>query len=278
MSTSTLSGGYRSGLAATFRTDKWWVEPLWTGLGFIAFVIYSNWAAFQGDHYFFGGYLSPFYSPLLFIDSSRIGAAPLELSWFGEWPNWLRAIWPPFMPSSPAFLILAGPLSFRLTCYYYRKFYYRAYFMTPPACAVGAMPQKRYRGETFLLLFQNLHRYALYVAILFIVFLAHDAYLAFWRDGKFGIGVGTLVLLINPILLGAYTFGCHSFRHLIGGQLNCFTCDNASRTRHGAWQRVSWLNQRHMLFAWLSLVWVGLADLYVRLVSMGVIHDYSTWG
>lgn len=278
MSTSTLSGGYRSGLAATFRTDKWWVEPLWTGLGFLAFVIYSNWAAFQGDHYFYGGYLSPFYSPVLFTDSSRIGAAPLELSWFGEWPNWLRAIWPPFMPSSPAFLILAGPLSFRLTCYYYRKFYYRAYFMTPPACAVGAVPQKRYRGETFLLLFQNLHRYALYVAILFIVFLAHDAYLAFWRDGQFGFGVGTLVLLINPILLGAYTFGCHSFRHLIGGQLNCFTCDNASRARHGAWRRVSWLNQRHMLFAWLSLVWVGLADLYVRLVSMGVIHDWSTWG
>lgn len=278
MSTSTLSGGYRSGLAATFRTDKWWVEPLWTGLGFLAFVIYSNWAAFQGDHYFYGGYLSPFYSPVLFTDSSRIGAAPLALAWFGEWPNWLRAIWPPFMPSSPAFLILAGPLSFRLTCYYYRKFYYRAYFMTPPACAVGAVPQKRYRGETFLLLFQNLHRYALYVAILFIVFLTHDAYLAFWRDGQFGVGVGTLVLLINPILLGAYTFGCHSFRHLIGGQLNCFTCDNASRTRHGAWQRVSWLNQRHMLFAWLSLVWVGLADLYVRLVSMGVIHDWSTWG
>ena len=278
MSTSTLSGGYRSGLAATLRTDKWWFEPLWTGVGFLAFVIYSNWAAFQGDHYFYGGYISPFYSPLLFTDPSVPGAAPLEHAWFGVWPDWLRAIWPPFMPTSPAFLILAGPLSFRLTCYYYRKFYYRAYFMTPPACAVGAMPQKRYRGETFLLLFQNLHRYALYVAILFIVFLLHDAYLAFWRDGKFGIGVGTLVLLINPILLAAYTFGCHSFRHLVGGQLNCFTCDSATRTRHGMWQRVSWLNGRHMLFAWLSLVWVGFADFYVRMVSMGKIHDWSTWG
>jgi hypothetical protein len=28
-----------------------------------------------------------------------------------------------------------------------------------------------------------------------------------------------------------------------------------------------------MLYAWISLVWVALTDLYVRLVSMGVIHD-----
>jgi len=278
MSTSTLSGGYRTGLAATQRTDRWWVEPLLTGLGFLTFVVYSTWAAFQGEHYAYGGYLSPFYSPVLFVDPSAAGAAPLEHAWFGVWPDWLRAIWPPFVPASPALLILAGPLSFRLTCYYYRKFYYRAYFLTPPACAVGAAPQKRYRGETALLLFQNLHRYALYIAIAYIVILSYDAYLAFWRDGRFGIGVGTLVLLINPILLGAYTFGCHSFRHLIGGQLNCFTCDQVSQVRHGLWRRVSWLNGRHMLWAWVSLVWVGFADVYVRLVSMGVLHDWSTWG
>jgi hypothetical protein len=278
MPTSTLSGGYRSGLAATFRTDRWWVEPLWTGVGFLCFVIYANWAAFQGDHYFYGGYLSPMYSPLLFTDPTRVGAAPLEHAWFGAWPHWLQSIWPPFLPTSPAWLILAGPLSFRLTCYYYRKFYYRAYFMTPPACAVGARPQKNYRGETALFLFQNLHRYALYIAIAYIFVLSYDACLAFWRDGRFGIGVGTLVLVINPILLATYTFGCHSFRHLVGGRLDCFTCDSAAKRRHGAWQRVSWLNQRHMLFAWLSLVWVGFTDFYVRMVSMGYIHDLSTWG
>lgn len=278
MPTSALSGGYRAGLATTFRTDRWWVEPLWTGLGFLCFIVYSSWAAYQGDHYFYHGYLSPMYSPLLFTDPARPGAAPLEHAWFGVWPHWLQAIWPPFLPSSPAWLILIGPLSFRLTCYYYRKFYYRAYFMTPPACAVGALPRKNYRGETALFLFQNLHRYALYVAIGFIVVLSYDAYLAFWRDGRFGMGVGTLVLLINPILLATYTFGCHSFRHLVGGQLNCFTCDSAAKTRFGIWQRVSWLNARHMLFAWISLVWVGFADFYVRMVSLGHIHDLSTWG
>ncbi len=278
MPTSALSGGYRAGLAATFRTDRWWIEPLWTGLGFLGFIVYSTWAAYQGAHYFYHGYLSPMYSPLLFSDPTRPGSAPLEHAWFGVWPHWLQSLWPPFFPSSPAWLVLLGPLSFRLTCYYYRKFYYRAYFMTPPACAVGALPQKNYRGETALLLFQNLHRYALYVAIGFIVALSYDAYLAFWRDGRFGIGVGTLVLLINPILLATYTFGCHSFRHLVGGQLNCFSCDNAAKTRFGIWQGVSWLNERHMLFAWISLVWVGFADFYVRMVSMGYLRDLSTWG
>jgi hypothetical protein len=277
-STSGVGNATREGFLATYRTDRWWFEPLWTGVGFLIFVLYANWAAFQGDHYFYGGYLSPFYSPVLFTDLARAGAAPIDHAVFGEWPAWLQNIWPSFLPSSPAWLILAGPLSFRLTCYYYRKFYYRSYFLTPPACAVGARPQKNYRGETLLFLFQNLHRYALYIAIVYIAVLSYDAWLAFWRDGRFGIGVGTIVLLLNPILLGLYTFGCHSFRHLIGGQLNCFTCDGAARTRHGAWTRVSWLNQRHMLFAWISMVWVGLCDLYVRMVSMGVIHDYSTWG
>jgi hypothetical protein len=277
MPTSTLSGEYQAGLASTYRTDRWWVEPLWTGVGFLLFVIYSNWAAFQGEYYFYGNYLSPFYSPLLFVDPTRLGSAPLEHALFGVWPDWLRAIWPPFFPTSVAWLILAGPLSFRLTCYYYRKFYYRAYFFTPPACAVGALPRRNYRGETGILIFQNLHRYALYIAIGFVVVLSYDAYLAFWRDGRFGIGVGTVVLTLNAVLLGAYTFGCHSLRHLVGGRLDCFTCDNSARTRYGVWQRVSWLNERHMLFAWLSLVWVGLADLYVRLCSMGYIHDLSTW-
>ena len=103
-------------------------------------------------------------------------------------------------------------------------------------------------------------------------------YLAFWRDGRFGIGVGTIVLILNAVLLGTYTFGCHSLRHLVGGQLNCFTCDSAAKTRYGVWQQVSWLNARHMLFAWLSLIFVGFADFYVRMVSMGYIRDLSTWG
>jgi hypothetical protein len=47
--------------------------------------------------------------------------------------------------------------------------------------------------------------------------------------------------------------------------------------QYGAWKGASWFNGRHMLFAWLSLFSVALADLYVRLVSMGVITDLNTW-
>lgn len=275
-------GGHPTGLAATLRKDRWWVEPLLTGLGFLAFVIYANWAAYQGEHYYHEAYLSPFYSPVLFTDLAREGAAPLYHAWFGTWPDWLRSIWPPFFPSSPAWLILAGPLSFRATCYYYRKFYYRSYFLTPPGCAVGPVPQKKYKGETAFFLFQNLHRYTMYIAVGFIFVLYYDAISAFFEggdiiNGRFGVGVGSLVLLTNATLLATYTFGCHSFRHLVGGKLDCFSCDAVAHTRHGIWGRVSWLNSRHMLFAWLSMIWVGFSDFYVRMCSMGVFHDFNTW-
>ena len=36
-------------------------------------------------------------------------------------------------------------------------------------------------------------------------------------EKSFGIGVGTLVLAVNVVLLGGYTFGCHSLRHVVGG-------------------------------------------------------------
>lgn len=256
----------------TYRTDKWWIQPVLVLAGLGAFVVYSAWAGMQGAYYFSDPYLSPFYSPLLFVKAGVAGGAPLSHAWFGSWPTW----WPNFflLPASPAILILIFPGAFRLTCYYYRKAYYRAFTWTPPACAVGAIPQKNYKGETGLLLFQNLHRFTLYFAIIFIFILYYDAFEAFFYKGKFGIGVGTIVLLITPTLLACYTFGCHSFRHLVGGGTDCFSC---SKVKYGAWKKVTFLNERHQLFAWLSLFAVGLADVYVRLVSMGIIHDFNTW-
>ncbi len=257
----------------TYRTDKWWIQPISVLVGLGAFVVYSTWAGMQGTYYYFDPYLSPFYSPLLFVKEGVAGGAPVSHAWFGSWPKW----WPDFflLPASPAILILIFPGTFRLTCYYYRKAYYRAFTWTPPACAVGAIQQKNYKGETGLLTFQNLHRFTLYFAIIFIFILYYDAFEAFFYKGKFGIGVGSIILLINPTLLACYTFGCHSFRHLVGGGSDCFSC---SRARYGAWKKVTFLNERHQLFAWLSLFAVGLADLYVRLVSSGIIHDFNTWG
>ena len=41
--------------------------------------------------------------------------------------------------------------------------------------------------------------------------------MSFRFPNGFGIGVGSLVLVVNVVLLGGYVFGCHAFRHLIGG-------------------------------------------------------------
>ena len=275
MNVSIQKNSDSAGFATTMRRDVWWLEPLLTGSGFFAFVVYSTWAALQGTHYWYESYLSPFYSPLLFVDLKASGAAPLAHAWFGSWPAW----WPKLIPASPALLILAGPLSFRLTCYYYRKFYYRAYFASPPACGVTAFPQKDYKGEGGLLLFQNIHRYTMYVAIFYIAVLGYDTYLSFFRNGIFGIGIGNLMMLTNVVLLSCYTFGCHAFRHIIGGHRDCFSCDGGQEhLSYKIWNPVSWLNARHMFWAWVSLIWVGLTDFYIRMVSMGIFHDLNTWG
>ncbi len=237
-----------SGFGSTLRRDAWWVEVLPVIVLLGGFGLYATLRAFEGKFYEWGPYLSPFYSPL--IDANH------------RWWKW-----------SPAILILGGPLSFRATCYYYRKAYYRAFFADPPACAVGE-PKRSYSGETkFPFILQNLHRYALYLAIVFLAFLWKDAYDAFWWDGKFGMGVGTIVLLVNIILLTIYTMSCHSLRHLAGGKLDCFSCATFGKPRHGAWSFLTRLNERHMLFAWMSLISVGFADFYIRMVACGVFHD-----
>ncbi|MEJ7601599.1 MAG: hypothetical protein WKG01_27090 [Kofleriaceae bacterium] len=266
-------GGHAEGFGKTARTDSWKGGPALTFLVFSAFVVYTTWAALQGNHYFYDPYLSPFYSPVLFADPSVPGHA-MEHAWFGTPPGW----WPSSLVSfSPALLILVFPGGFRFTCYYYRKAYYRSFAGSPPGCAVGPLAGKRkYRGETGLLFFQNLHRFMLYFALLFILLLGWDAIQAFSRNGKLGIGVGSIILTINVILIASYTFGCHSFRHLIGGRSDCMSCGK-NTVQYSAWKKVSWFNGRHMQFAWASLLWVMVTDVYVRLCSMGVITDLNTW-
>jgi len=256
----------------TQRKDRWWIEPALTASGFLCFVIYTTWRALSGTNFQYENYLSPFYSPLLF--ENPIGEG-LGHSWFGAWPQTI----PSWIPGSPAIFILIFPLSFRLTCYYYRKFYYRSFFLTPPACAVQGVSQTNYKGETGLLVIQNLHRQTLYIAILYICVLYYDGFVSLFRDGQLGIGIGSIVLIINPTLLAFYTFGCHAFRHLIGGKEDCFSCPSGNENvKYKIWKRVSTLNSKHMLWAWLSMIWVGLTDLYIMLVSKGIIVDYNTWG
>jgi hypothetical protein len=239
------------GFGATLRRDAWWIQPVITAIVLGSFAIYATWAAWVGTHYEWGPYLSPFYSPLI------------QTNWW---------------PLSPAFLILIFPLGFRTTCYYYRKAYYRSFFLDPVACGVGE-PRHGYRGETkFPFILQNVHRLFMYAAVIFIFILGYDVLLATrWpaQGGgtQFGIGVGTLVMALNVLLLASYTFGCHSLRHLIGGGVDCFSCARGGHARFRLWRGVSALNRNHQLWAWCSLFSVALTDVYIRLCAMGVITD-----
>jgi hypothetical protein len=244
----------------TARRDAWWLQPALVFLALAAFVVYATWRTFENRYYRFGPYLSPFYSPELLGDDPH--------SWFGPRPGW----WPAWLPFSPALLILWAPAGFRVTCYYYRGAYYKAFWADPPSCAVGE-PRTGYWGERSLpLILQNVHRYFLYLALVFLVILALDVWHALWfedpRTGAahFGVGVGTLVLAVNVVLLGGYTLGCHSLRHLVGGHV-----DQLSRApvRAKAYRCANCFNRRHMLWAWCSLFWVAFTDLYVRLCAAG---------
>lgn len=254
----------RRGFAATARQDAWWIEPAMVVAVFVSFIVYVTWASFHGKHYHFGPYLSPLYSPELFGDSPH--------SWFGPKPGW----WPGWLPFSPAFLILWAPGGFRFTCYYYRGAYYKAFAAHPPSCAVGE-GHKGYRGEnSFPLVLQNLHRYLLFVVMAFLVFLVADVWKAFWflnpttGRNEFGVGVGTLIMLVNVVLLSGYVLGCHALRHVIGGRRDRLSTLGAG---FQAYRCVSCLNRKHVNWAWFSLFSVALTDVYIRLCSMGVLRD-----
>lgn len=242
----------KAGWFGTGRRDTWWLEPLLVLVGLSAFGVYATISAvFWDRHFEYGPYLSPFYEPLLR-------------------PSWWRL--------SPAVLILWAPLGFRATCYYYRGAYYKAFFLNPPACSVTGSRGRAYSGETrFPLILQNFHRFFLFFALILNVFLWIGAVKSFYFEGQLGLGVGSIVLTVNAYLLMMYSFSCHSIRHFIGGRLDCFSCSGTARLKHRAWSRVSCWNESHKKWAWSSLIWVALTDLYIRLVAMGTITDFNTW-
>jgi hypothetical protein len=245
------------GFGATTRKDAWWLAPATQATLFTVCATYLLISGFffnvifgAAVPYEVEGYLSPLFSPLI---------RP-------EWlPTWF----------SPGIFILWIPLGFRATCYYYRKAYYRFYFQDPPGCAVAEPTiHRRYRMEAALpFILQNLHRFLLYLAFIPLFFLWVDA-IASLRDGnQWRIGLGVVVLAVNVTLLTGYSLSCHSLRHLVGGRLDCFSCTRRTQVRYSAWQRLSALNRHHMAWAWASLISVTLADVYIRLLAIGVIVD-----
>jgi hypothetical protein len=247
-------------LGSTTRTDNWWLGPGVVAVGFLIFIAWATYRTFENNYYEVGNLLSPFYSPKI------------------PWPHFLD-----FLPAplrSPAVLILWIPAGFRATCYYYRKAYYRAYFTTPPACAVSGYKGFKYKGETaFPFVLQNIHRYMFYFATVVLAILWWDALQTlfaadhFFNFGYFQVSVGSIVFFANVVLLSNYSFGCHAFRHLIGGRLDCFSCGEQAKTCFSFWDKVTHLNEHHQFWAWCSLVSVGLTDVYVWSASHGWIHD-----
>jgi hypothetical protein len=244
-----------AGLGVTRRRDRWWLAPgvqatLFTICATYLFVSGILWTPIFGTAYKVDEYLSPLFSPLI------------TPSWL---PSWI----------SPGLFILWIPLGFRATCYYYRKAYYRFYFADPPGCAVGEPPiHRRYKMETaFPFILQNIHRYFLYLAFVPLAFLWVDAASSVFPEGRVRMGLGVVILFVNAALLTGYSLSCHSLRHLVGGKLDCFSCSRRTQMRYGLWQRLTALNRHHMAWAWASLITVTLADVYVRLLALGILVD-----
>ena len=271
----------RRGFGATDRIDAWWKGPTAMALYLGLMVVYATWRGFmEADFWMFSEFgrsagvqtmaienqgshvLSPLFSPLILPGGDGLGGPIPEFLW------WM----------SPAMFILIFPAGFRGTCYYYRKAYYRAFFQQPTACAVSK-PWNAYKGETKLLVVQNLHRYFMYAALVYLPILSYDVLLStHFEGGSWGFSVGTLVLALNVILLTGYTLGCHAFRHLIGGGTNDWTSSGMARFKYKLWSFSTYLNVHHKEWALYSLFWVMFADFYVYACTMGWWTDMVLWG
>lgn len=245
----------------TLRSDRWWLQPALTVLGLTAWLLYGLVRTATQSDYFVPQYhyLTPFASPC--ISASCVPGSSTLGHWFGQFPAMI-----PLAIVTLPFLLL-----FRLTCYYYRKAYYRAFWQAPPACAV-AEPHQKYTGETrFPLIIQNAHRYFWYVAVLISLINTWDVIDAFHgKSGGIGMGLGTLIMLANAALLWGYTLGCHSCRSITAGRLNHFS---RHPVRYRLWGWVSKLNGYHMRFAWATLASLVITDAYIALVSAGHLTD-----
>src|SRR2546427_4145396 len=159
-----------------------WLYPTLVVVVFSAFIVYGVVVGLFDPSGRFGPYLSPFFSPEIYL---RVGGFLIP----------------------PGIWIAPFPLAFRLTCYYYRKAYFRGFLWHPRSCAVTEPHRGTYRGETRFWIFNNLHRFALYAIVIQMLVLFFDAIAAFYYKGALHLGVGNAILVVNLLLLSGYTFG-----------------------------------------------------------------------
>ena len=259
-----------NGLGRTNRIDNWLRQPLAMGIALTAAMIYTAVRLFlypDTIHYEVNGatVMSPIFSPNV-----------LEWELFGlkEWgetdaPSWVNA----------AILVLWIPFGFRGTCYYMRRVYYRTFFASPVACWVDEPEINKkigYKGEKRLFIFNNLHRYFLYAAMIILVIkwwdVTHTLHFTEGAAQGWGICIGTLVMGFEAFLLTMYVTSCHALRHLAGGVLDRWTSPIA-KLRGKLFGRISVLNRSHGFWFWTSLTFVFLGDLWVLAVDAGMVSD-----
>ena len=169
------------------RWDQWWVEPALVVLVLGAFIVYSTWAALQNAHYYAAPYLSPFYSPCLSTDCQHV-TVPL----FGKMPA---------LPILGVARRLPDPLGARALP--------ADLLLLPEGLlpvllggAAGVRGERRppdvHGGDALpASIFQNLHRYISTGGAVHHRSGLRRAPGVPVPGGRFGIGVGTLVMCLN---------------------------------------------------------------------------------
>lgn len=240
--------------ALTVRTDNYKRAPYGFAALIAFFAVYSVVRIFMnGDYYVKAfNYLTPMYSPCV-AENCVPGSAD-----FGHW-----------LPSIPfgipmailVFPILAG---FRTTCYYYRKAGYRGLWAAPLACGVPE-PHKKYSGETrFPLIIMNWHRFFWMLAAVLLLVNTWDVVKAFDGENGVRLGLGTVLMAVNCLLLWGYTVSCHAARHILAGRINNFS---KHPVKYQIWTFISRVNPKHGNFAMASLISVITTDFYIALLS-----------
>jgi hypothetical protein len=259
-----------NGLGRTNRIDSWWSQPLAMGIALTAALLYTFWRLFFYDadiSYALHGstVMSPIFSPNV-----------LEWELFGL-KNWAATDAPEWV--NAAILVLWIPFGFRGTCYYMRRVYYRTFFASPTACWVDEPDINRaigYKGEKRLFIFNNLHRYFLYAAMVILLIkwwdVTHTMHFESNAYNGYGVSIGTFVMAIEAFLLTMYVTSCHALRHLAGGMLDRWTT-GISRLRGKMFGKISVLNRSHGFWFWTSLAFVFLGDLWVLAVAEGRLND-----
>jgi hypothetical protein len=161
-------------------------------------------------------------------------------AWGGEFPAW----WPAFVPASPAILILVFPGLVPVHLLLLPQGLLPGLRRVAPGCAVGPWRKRPYRARRFLL-FQNLHRYALYFALALHVHpvLRRRSWPSPTRGSSVSAWAASCCSSTPPCSRATPSAATRS---AISSAATTTACPAAEHPKYSLWKRASWLNARHM--------------------------------